>query len=602
MAAVFDAASTGSGNTVANFSWTHTPVGTPTTAVVGVVVRDDAASVVDVDYGGSLMTFVRTDVVDLVVRMQTYVLDNPPAGAKTVLVTLSTSAEATGIAVTVTGSATTGQPANHAGATGDSTAPTVTVTSATDRLVIGFIDSERSNTDAQIVAAAGQTQRASVQDGTANRPRQEATTEAGAASVVSSWTLTNATGWVAQAIDLSAASTGATLAAGAQVLALTVAATLVAGAVTLAAGMQALGLSAPAPSISSGSVTLAAGSQVAGLSAPTATISSTISLAAGAQTLALSTPTPVTASGTVTLAAGNQILALIVPDATISAAGGAQTLTASAQVIGLSAQDAAVTSGASILAADGQTLALSASAATLTAGVVTLSTDAQTLSLSAPDAATSSGASTVAATGQALALSAPTATLIAASNQTLTAESVVLALVVPDADLSASAVPPPSSVTVDQRPTGAAVRLPPTYAVFGVERQHVDIQGTIDVYIAVSINGRGTIVNREADLAGSLSVSVLAPFVRSAGDATASVEARGLMQLSSHAAIVVGSAHTTGDMLVTACWQYSEPIVTCAGVGAVIFCQEHILKEARVTARRMAEEDALLFDDDDELE
>lgn len=204
MAIAFDAASSGSGNGVSGFSWTHTPSGTPTTAIVGIVIRDDAASVVSVDYGTTPMVFVRADLVSLVVHMETWILNNPPAGAKLVSVSTSTTMEGTGIAVTVTGSATSGQPANHAGATGNSTAPTATVSSGLGRLVIGFVDSERNNTDAQIAPGAGQTQRASISGPTLDRPRQEVTDEAGAASVVTSWTLTTTTNWVVQALDLSA--------------------------------------------------------------------------------------------------------------------------------------------------------------------------------------------------------------------------------------------------------------------------------------------------------------------------------------------------------------------------------------------------------------
>ena len=192
--------------TQATVSWTHTPVGTPTTASVAIAVRDDVASVVDVTYGGTLMTFVRADVVALTMRQEVFLLNNPASGAQLVVGSLSATSEGTGIAITVTGSATSGQPANHAGATGDSTAPSVTVTSAVDRLVIGFVDSDRNNTDAQIAPGAGQTQRTSVSGPTTDRPREEATDEAGAASVVTNWTLTNATGWVAQGIDLSAAA------------------------------------------------------------------------------------------------------------------------------------------------------------------------------------------------------------------------------------------------------------------------------------------------------------------------------------------------------------------------------------------------------------
>ena len=202
----FDAASTAQFDGVSSFSYTHTPVGTPTTAVVEVGIRSDGLTdftVSSITYGGTAMTFVRRDFTTLVQSSEVWLINNPAAGAQTVAVTLSAAAEGASIAVTVTGSATSGQPANNAGATGDSTAPTVNVTSATGRLVLGFVQSERTNTDAQITPGAGQTQRASIDGPTVNRPRMEATDEAGAATVTTSWTFVSAQDWAAQGVDLS---------------------------------------------------------------------------------------------------------------------------------------------------------------------------------------------------------------------------------------------------------------------------------------------------------------------------------------------------------------------------------------------------------------
>ena len=206
MPGAFDAASTAQFDGVSSFSFTHTPVGTPTTATVEVGIRSDGITdftVLSMTYGGVAMAFVRRDFTNLVQSSEVWLINNPLAGARTVAVTLSAAAEGASIATTATGTATSGQPANHAGATGDSTAPTVNVTSATGRLVLGFVQSERTNTDAQITPGAGQTQRASVSGPTLDRPRMELTDEAGAATVTTSWTLASAQGWAAQGVDLS---------------------------------------------------------------------------------------------------------------------------------------------------------------------------------------------------------------------------------------------------------------------------------------------------------------------------------------------------------------------------------------------------------------
>jgi Tfp pilus assembly protein PilV len=208
----FDAVTTAS-SSVASYPFTHTPVGTPTTALVGVSIKSSGSptTVSGVTYGGVAMTLVRSDFVGGTPRGDVWILNNPAAGAQTVIVTLAAAQESAATAVTVTGSATSGQPANHAGATALlSLDPSVTVASAAGRLVIGFLHNKQDNDDAQITAAAGQTQRASVKgpDVNVGKPRQEVTDEAGAASVVTSWTLVVSTAWIAQAVDLAEAGGG----------------------------------------------------------------------------------------------------------------------------------------------------------------------------------------------------------------------------------------------------------------------------------------------------------------------------------------------------------------------------------------------------------
>jgi hypothetical protein len=109
-------------------------------------------------------------------------------------------------------------------------------------------------------------------------------------------------------------------------------------------------------------------------------------LTASAQVVALSAPAATRSAGAVSLTVGSNTIALSAPVATLSAgAGGAQTLSASMQTLAISAPGITLIQEGVLLAGT-QTIALSAPAATATVGAVTRSAGAQTLALSAPTA------------------------------------------------------------------------------------------------------------------------------------------------------------------------------------------------------------------------
>jgi hypothetical protein len=250
------------------------------------------------------------------------------------------------------------------------------------------------------------------------------------------------------ATDTTSASSA--LDAGEQTLGLSApVAAIVAGAVILAAGANVLALSNDATRTAT--VTLAADGQTVGLSASSAAASpGTSTIAAGANTLALSNDATLS-PGAVTLAAGGQVLAVIAPDAGISQAGGAQTLTATAQ----------------------------------------------TLALGAPDPTISAGAVSLAAGEQALAVIAPDATVVQASNQTLTADAAVLSMMVPDAGVIAT-VP---TVTDTTSPSEHAYMygLGRTRVIGWPRRPAVSVpfveaEGDIAVSVHVDVSGRASVI------------------------------------------------------------------------------------------------------------
>lgn len=187
-----------------SLSWTHTPVGTPSLAVVGVTIRKNA-SVTALTYGGTAMTFIRQDTSGNATT-ELWRLINPPTGAQTVSVTISAAQNFAGGAITFTGSDTTTPISNHAGATGISTTPSVTVTSASGELVVDAV-SLRSGTIPWTVGA-GQTLRWE----RAFSAAFGGSTEPGAASVTMSWTNSVSGGWAISAASVKAA--GAAVASG----------------------------------------------------------------------------------------------------------------------------------------------------------------------------------------------------------------------------------------------------------------------------------------------------------------------------------------------------------------------------------------------------
>lgn len=213
MPVAFDAASTGS-SALQTYSFTHTPVGAPTAVVVGIAdvgstVAAGESLVIGVLYGGRWMNFRRQSFISAQTYLSVWSLHDPEPGPQTVTVYLTRVLDTAAICVSVTGNAAAGpNPPNSTGASNDFDTPpiTATVTSATDRMVVGFVVSGGSgagvNNDAQVTPGAGQTQRASVSAPATDLPRLEATTEAGAASVVTNWTFTNTADWSVVGIDL----------------------------------------------------------------------------------------------------------------------------------------------------------------------------------------------------------------------------------------------------------------------------------------------------------------------------------------------------------------------------------------------------------------
>ena len=110
-AVAFDAQSTSgvAGSGGPTYSWTHTPVGTPTAVGVWITSYNGATGFTPtgVTYGGSSMTLALTGSGSLNDLDTLYCLTSPPSGAQTVVITFGgTGQYFIAAAVTVTGSST----------------------------------------------------------------------------------------------------------------------------------------------------------------------------------------------------------------------------------------------------------------------------------------------------------------------------------------------------------------------------------------------------------------------------------------------------------------------------------------------------------------
>lgn len=198
--ATWDASTTWQGTGVASLGGTHTPVGTPT-AAVATLYHWTAGVPATITYGGTSMGAVpaATAVDGLGTCGSIYGLANPASGAQTFNITWGGARDVVATITTVTGSDTTTCFSSVDALAGDSAAPSLTISSAADELVIagGGTDGGSSITE-----GAGQTSRGS---GSAGGIRFRCTTEAGAASVVSDFTTGVSSPWVVTAGSVKAA-------------------------------------------------------------------------------------------------------------------------------------------------------------------------------------------------------------------------------------------------------------------------------------------------------------------------------------------------------------------------------------------------------------
>lgn len=192
----FDAATTFSGPALAGttFSFTHTPVGTPTAVAVLVHLYNAATqNITGVTYGGAACTQTIGSASDAGGSSSNiWGCGAPPSGAKTVVITISSAgAYIAGAAVSVTnGNAATALDGAGATNVGSGASISQACPGATNDLMVDIAGGATSVTD---TAGGGQTIRWGPVDVASNR--SYGSTAAGAASVTMSWTFSGSVTW-----------------------------------------------------------------------------------------------------------------------------------------------------------------------------------------------------------------------------------------------------------------------------------------------------------------------------------------------------------------------------------------------------------------------
>lgn len=206
MAVAFDAAASFQGG--ANpATWTHTPVGIPSSVGVAIHYYDDMAPIISVTYGGSNLTKLASatsaSVGGAANHTEIWGSDGLtlPTGAQTVAITFTSSYFCEAGSVTVTSSNTTTCFSNGASNTDPTFSTTISVacTSATGELVLAI---GADSAGALLTVTGSQTSRW----GTTGWESAGAT-QIGAATVTPTWSIAS-NSWTASAASFKAAGGG----------------------------------------------------------------------------------------------------------------------------------------------------------------------------------------------------------------------------------------------------------------------------------------------------------------------------------------------------------------------------------------------------------
>lgn len=185
----FDAVSSKAMNAVSSDSFSHTPVGTPTCALLTLHIdRTTADGTTPVTYGGQAMTFLGAQESSNG-RVEFWFKDSPLSGIQTVAYTFAAACNGLATCRTYTGTTTRG---SMVGATGTSTTPSVAVSGVGGNdLVVDAVVHKNGSTFTG-TAGGGQTERYDTGEGNGNT-RSLGSDGTGLSTM--SWTMTGSATW-----------------------------------------------------------------------------------------------------------------------------------------------------------------------------------------------------------------------------------------------------------------------------------------------------------------------------------------------------------------------------------------------------------------------
>ena len=207
MQPVFDAVTGVVGDNVSSLSFSHTCSGGYRVLYVAVAVQNINTDVTALTYAGTGLTLVGRIEGGLGTfdgAVEIWRLIAPETGANTVAVTLDASDGATAMAISWTGVHQTTPNGSFTSNTGNSTAITVDISSATDEIVFDYARQvNEGGVSPTFTVGAGQTERVNHSEN--NYARSGGSTEAGAGTVTMSWSSSISENWVIAGVSVKPA-------------------------------------------------------------------------------------------------------------------------------------------------------------------------------------------------------------------------------------------------------------------------------------------------------------------------------------------------------------------------------------------------------------
>ena len=211
MPVAFDAVTGAVADSSSSLSFSHTCSGDERVLYVAAAMQNINTDVSALTYGGVSLTIVERregGIGTFDGAVEIWRLIAPATGANTVSVTFDAVDGIKAMAISWTGADQTTPNGSFTSNVGNSTTPSVDISSATDEIVFDYTTlTEESGTGPTFTVGAGQTERVNHSENA--YARSGGSTEAGATTVTMSWTSSTSDNWVAAGLSVKPAAAAA---------------------------------------------------------------------------------------------------------------------------------------------------------------------------------------------------------------------------------------------------------------------------------------------------------------------------------------------------------------------------------------------------------